>query len=280
MIYRIIQYIQPWEIDDLERQANLLIQSSYYLEEPTKVIIDVTMNLKIVDWSQSKLPIEYFINKYAFIKTKLESYFIVEFDTDNTIEGCTDKRRAAMNKQQDYIIWLDTDLFFAVETLTLLINATKEITEDCYILSPEIIKYWDSSWDCITAEQYLNEPFTLRDTFDMYRLSSISTDVYIKKNSTIKFGGGWFTLFTNSFFKKIPIIEQLGAYDPDDTYVSYCGIKKGIPQYVVAGVVVSEVGKRLLENKNYIKPLLSVKINDKQKISDRYLSQLIQNFHE
>jgi hypothetical protein len=282
MIYRIVQYIQPWEIDDLDRQADQLIRGSYFIEAPKNVVLDVTMNLEIVNWNESSLPKEYFVNKYRFIKTKLEKYFTVEFDTDCSIRGCTDKRRSVVDKIQDYIIWLDSDIFFAAETLSYLIKGTEQVTDDYYIISPEIIKYWDTSWDCITAQQFLDKPFNLRDSFDMYSLGTIVTaeDVYLRENSIIKFGGGWFTLFTDSFFKKITLIPELGAYAPDDTYVSYCGMKLGIPQYILAGVVVSEIGKRLLENKDYIRPLLNIKIRDKQKISDKELLELIQSFYE
>lgn len=281
MIYRITQYIQPWEIDDLERQADQLIRASYYIEAPKEVVLDITMNLEIVDWEQSNLPRQYFIDKYRFIKTKLEKYFTVEFDMDHKIQGCTDKRRSVTDKVQDYIIWLDSDLFFAIDTLPHLINGTKQITDQCYILSPEIIRYWDRSWDCITSQQFLDKPLNLRDFFDMYSLDyNRNSEIYLRKNSEIKFGGGWFTLFTDSFFKKIPLVSELGAYGPDDTYVSYCGMKLNISQYVVAGVVVSEVGSVLLEDKDYTKPLLSIKINDKQKISDKRLLELIQSFCE
>ena len=75
------------------------------------------------------------------------------------------------------------------------------------------------------------------------------------------------------------MVDELGAYAPDDTYLSYCGMKLRIPQYILAGTVVSEVGKRFLENKDYIKPLLKVKIQDKQKITDEQLNTLISEFY-
>ena len=61
MVYRIVQYIQPWEIDDLERQVNQLIGASYSLGGET-LILDCTLNLSnsLIDWQLSKLPKQYF----------------------------------------------------------------------------------------------------------------------------------------------------------------------------------------------------------------------------
>ena len=279
MVYRIVQYIQPWEIDDLDRQADQLIRSSYYLD--ADIIVDVTMNLEVVDWEQSKLPASYFTDKFNYIEAKLKEYYKTNFDLDNTIKGCTDKRRQAAGKEQDFIIWLDSDLYFPHQLLPLLILASKEITEEDYILSPEIIKYWDHSWDCITNEAFLNEPHNHRDYFDLYSVDHFVSqqDPGIRKNNQIKFGGGWFNMIKSTIFNKVELVEDLGSYAPDDTYLSQCGMKLGIPQYILTGVVVSEIGKRFLTGKDYIKPQLSVKIQDKQKITDQQLNNLISEFY-
>ena len=279
MVYRIVQYIQPWEIDDLDRQADQLIRGSYYLD--AKVIVDVTMNLQVVDWEESNLPKSYFEDKFKYIETKLKEYYETNFDLDPTIQGCTDKRRQASKKEQDFIIWLDSDLYFPHQLLPLLILASKQIEDQDFILSPEIIKYWDHSWDCITNKAFLNEPHNHRDYFDLFSVDNFASqdETSIRKNNTIKFGGGWFNLIKSTMFNKVELVDELGAYAPDDTYLSYCGMKLGIPQYILTGVVVSEVGKRFLENKDYIKPLLKVKIQDKQKITDQQLNNLILEFY-
>lgn len=280
-IYRIVQYIQPWEIDDFERQIDQLIKSNYILESPRNIILDVTLNLNIVNWSNSKLPREYFLEKFKCLETRAGIYFSVEFDTDEMIQGCTDKRRSIKNynKKQDYIIWLDSDVYFSIYTLYGMVKATESIQTECYILSPQLIKYWDASWDCLVAERFMNESYNHRDYFDMYSLDSIHGDqIEIKQNNMIKFGGGWFNLFTTSVFEKIPIPDEIGPYGPDDTYISYCGMKSNIPQYIISGIIVSEVGKLHLNNSDYIKPHLDVLINTKEKISDAQLHDLIVKF--
>lgn len=282
MIYRITHYIQPWEIDDLERQINNFILSSYYINDT--VIFDITLNVSdiIIDWSTSKLPRQYFIEKFKYLETKLSYYFKTEFDIDENIQGCTDKRRSVCQKEQDYIIWLDFDIFLPSHALITLIEASKLIKDECFILTPEIIKYWDDSWDCITNEKYLNYPHNMRDDFDVYSLDSIvsNNNINIRKNNQIKFGGGWFNLFTNSIFEKIKIPDEIGPYGSDDTYIMLCSPKLNIPQYILEGLIVTEIGNKFLVNKDYIKPNLTIKIKNKNRIPDTEFNKIVQKFYQ
>ena len=278
-IYRIVQYIQPWEIDSFERQVNQLIKSSYSIEHLKNIILDVTMNLDIVDWNLSKLPREYFVNKFNVLERRANVRFKTEFDMDSQIRGAADKRRSIQYKQQDFIIWLDSDIFFPTSLLPYMIMATANIEANDYIVTPQLIRYWDSSWDVLTNEKYLTEPFNHRDYFDSFSLDNecVNNTTSISRNAYgVKMGAGWFNLFTDSVLKKIPLPEELGSYGPDDTYVSYCASVLQIPQYILTGQIVTEVGK--LYDADYIKPLLHVTIVDKQKITDSEFTQLIKRF--
>lgn len=278
MVYRIIQYIQPWEIDDLERQLDQLIKSSYYIEKQDKVIVDVTMNTSIVDWNKSKLPVEFFINKFNYLCYKTGLYFEAEFDTDVSIQGACDKKRTSCKKEHDFSIFLDSDLFFSYLTLPYIISSSKSIKEKLFIITPEIIRYWDSTWDVITNRNFLNEPNNHRDYFDMYCLDSISQDVSLRSIDTLKFGAGWFTLMNKALTDLLPLPEELGSYGHDDSFVMVCGSQVGVKQFVLEGVIVSEIGQTLLNNKDYIKSLLYVIIKDKSKISDLEFLNLANTF--
>lgn len=263
MKYRILIYIQPWEIDDFERQLRHLILGSYSISKSDEVVIDTTLNISdgLIDWDSSKICKEYFLKKYEYLKNITNQYFTAEFDTNELIQGCVDKRRLALSKEQDFIIWLDPDLFFDKNTLYYLIEASKIIKNTNFILSPQTIKYWDYTWDCLTHSKFINEPTNHRDYFDMYSIDSISNnnDVHIKQNDTVKIGGGWFNLFPTSLFEKIPIPIEFGSYGWEDLYVMLCCTHLKIPQYLIDGIIVSEIGKKLLESKNYYRSLLNIK---------------------
>ena len=284
MLYRIIQYIQPWEIDDLERQVHCLIQSTYYIDSTDTVIWDITMNTSdtIVNWSDSQLPKEFFVNKFKYLEKLVKQYFVAEFDTDSSIQGCTDKRRVCSNKKQDFIIWLDSDMYFSKATLPHLINSSKVCTDEHFFISPQIIKYWDSSWDVLVNSKFINEPFNHRDYFDSYSIDNIvlSNDISIKLNKQPKFGGGWFNLFKTSAFEAIPLPAGLNSYGDEDTYFMYCCGKGNVQQYILDGVFVTEIGNRYLEDKDYLKSMLSVNIIDKAKITPGELMKLVKEYWE
>jgi hypothetical protein len=281
MKYRIVQYIQPWEIDNFERQVNQMILSSYYIETPKNIIWDVTMNMSIVNWESSKIDKSFFIDKFKYLQTIVDYYYTAEFDTDEAIQGSGDKKRICAEKDQDYSIWLDSDIFFSTQTLPMLISSTEQITEDRYILTPEIVRWWDASWDCIVNKKYINEPHEYRMTFDIYSLeSSVDAELSLKRLNQLKFGAGWFTLLTKKVTDEIKIPIEGGPYGVDDTYFMICGTAVGIPQYVLQGLTIAEMSTRFLINKDYIKPLLDVKIQDRERPTDEQFNQLIQNFYE
>lgn len=285
MIYRIVQYIQPWEIDQLERQINKMIPSSYLIEGNHFVIWDVSMNLEIVDWEKSNIRKQFFIDKFNYLKYIVSLYFKEEFDISEEIKGAADKKRNCSEKNQDYTIWLDSDIYFPESCLAYIVKTTENLNPKNYhIVTPEIIKYWDSSWDCITHEKFLGDPFNQRDYFDLYSLDSIPSqcDVSIEDlpNGVLKFGAGWFTTLSDKLIKDVKIPKELGSYGPDDTYVMLCSKKLSTTQYIIRGVVVSEIGKRFEKMKDYYKPQLSIKIKDRNKISDEEFKNLVVKFYE
>jgi len=287
MTYRVVIYLQPWEIDDFQRQVYTLIQSAYDIKtiksiSEEKVIIDVTLNLHMIDWKKSKLPKQYFIDKFLYLETILSNHFQVEFDTDEKINGSLDKRRSIQNKKQDCIIWLDSDIHFSSTVLPTMIAAASVIKDECYILSNQTIKLWDKSWDLLTADRYMNEPYDFKVKFNVFELNRV---IYkqtqdVKISPLIKFGGGWMTLLSDGVFKKIPLVDELGAYGPDDSYIMYCGtFTQQLKQYIIKDTVVGEENENVKINKDYIKPLLSLKTSsNRSRITDGELAGLVDKY--
>ena len=69
MNIKLIYHIMPWEIDYALLTFTQLKKSSYYLNSEDKIYIDTALNLSdyIIDWDNSKLPKEFFIEKYKTI---------------------------------------------------------------------------------------------------------------------------------------------------------------------------------------------------------------------
>jgi hypothetical protein len=276
MITQIIIHLLPHEIDWFEWQAKQLKIGSVYIED--KVVIDVTLNLNLINWDESYIPKQYFIDKFNQIK----QYFnwcetIFETNQDNTCLGIDDKRRSSIRKYTpDNFVYLDSDIIFKPETLALLINGAKQIDDKYYIISPQIPKLWDRTWDVLTNKKYINEQYGYEKQIDPYSiLTTDYGDISLSTINVFKFGGGWFNLISSELLKFTDIPDSFGPYGIDDTYVMYCcDIMKqkgtNVQQYVVDNLVVAENYK--LRNNPYSKYLKTI---DKK---DEYKKQAEDNF--
>ncbi len=236
----------PHEIDWFEWQAKQLKAGSCYIED--KIIIDITLNLNLVDWKNSQIPKQYFVDKFHQIKQLFDwCETIFEIDENNICLGIDDKRRNSVRKYQpDNFIYLDCDIIFKPETLALLINSAKTISDDYYIISPQTPKLWDHTWNVLVNNVYLNQPYGFERIIDPY--SILNTDygeMSLSPIDVFKFGGGWFNLISTKLLKFTDIPDSFGPYGIDDTYVMYCcDIMKqkqlNSQQYIINNLVVAE----------------------------------------
>ena len=226
-----------------------------------------------IDWNESKIPKEFFSDKFETLKRYCdwcEPVFTV--NTDTNCLGCADLRRndLAKYKDCDAFIWLDTDMFFPKHILGVLSATLNQIQTKYFLLTPEIIRYWDNSWDIITNKTFLTEPHDQRDRFDMLSVDNVASQLeepFVETIQGFKFGGGWFTCISKDLLSLSGVPEFIEDYGPDDTWLSYFAqqynqsIRPEILQYVMRNVVVTENGKRYIIN-NYYKKFLKIKVID------------------
>ena len=270
MVTQIIIHILPHEIDWFEWQAKQLKISNCYIND--KVIIDATLNLNLVDWNESKLPKQFFIDKFLQIKELLHEYeLIFDINDDRTCLGIDDKRRDSIRKYTpDNFIYLDCDVIFKPETLALLINAAKIIDNEFYIISPQTPKLWDQTWDVLVNELYQNEEYGFeKKLMDPYSiLTQDYGDITLMPIDNFKFGGGWFNLISAKLLQLTDIPDSFGPYGRDDTYIMYCceimKQKQMNPQqYIVKNLVIAE---NYIYRDNFYINYLSI-INKKEEYS-------------
>jgi hypothetical protein len=145
-------------------------------------------------------------------------------------------------------LYLDSDLVFKPELLSYLIESSKLVNQDYYIISPQTVRMWDESWDIITNPKYLSTPANMEtyyanDPFEIINHEQI--DITIKPINQFKFGGGWFNLISSKLLKLTDIPDSFGPYGVDDLYVMVCcDILKqkeyNVQQYVLENTVVIE----------------------------------------
>jgi hypothetical protein len=248
MTTQIVIHLLPHEIDWFEWQSKQFKLGSYYINDT--IIIDVTLNLNLIDWSKSQLPKQFFIDKFNQIKTLwdwAQTQFII--DEENKCLGCDDKRRESIRlTTADNILYLDSDLIFKPELLSYMIESAKLVEQEYYIISPQTVRMWDSSWDVITNQQYLSTPANMETyyTNDPFKIiTHEQIDINLKPINQFKFGGGWFNLLSTKLLKLTDIPDSFGPYGIDDLYVMICcDIMKqkeyNVQQYVLENSIVIE----------------------------------------
>jgi hypothetical protein len=246
---QIVVHLLPHEIDWFEWQSIQFKLGSRYVSN--KIIIDVTLNLNLIDWSKSKMPKTFYIDKFEYIKS-LWDWAETQFDIneDGTCLGCDDKRRNSIRTTNaDNILYLDSDVIFSTTSLAYLTNTAEQLKEDYYIVSPQTVRMWDSSWDVITNKNYLNVPANMEQYYSTNPYQIITDNESESINAVpinqFKFGGGWLNLLSTKLLKLVDIPDSFGPYGIDDLYVMICCNilkQKGyvVNQYVLDGLVVTE----------------------------------------
>jgi hypothetical protein len=226
---QIVIHLLPHELDWFEWQSKQMKIGSNFLEQSDEIILDITLNLNLVEWESSRIPKEFFIEKFNNILLLWDwcNEVTADVDFDNKCLGCDDKRRTSIrNSTSDNILYLDSDLIFKPENLKYIITAAKEVPSKYYIISSETVKMWDNSWDCITNKHYKNNPPDLQAYYntDPFKvIGSISDEsISIKPINYFKFGGGWFNLLSTNLLKLTDIPDSFGPYGVDDSYVMIC----------------------------------------------------------
>jgi hypothetical protein len=253
----IVIWISPTDIDDLEKSLNRLNIGKDYLtkEQCDNIKFNVVMCVsdEIIDWERSSVTKEECIEKFLQLSSLVHWSNKSNFISSTTINGCTSMRRLASYSDSKYYIWLDTDIIFHPATLAHTINSI-DIIENAgftkFVSIPEIVRQWDSTWDCLVNEKFINKPIGYQATNNPHIDASIYDDPTleeVRNNVTgqpyMKFGGGWFALISKELFKTIPFPENYGHYGLDDTYLMWgAELLKDqmIKQFKLKNIVVCE----------------------------------------
>jgi hypothetical protein len=208
---------------------------------------------EIIDWKNSSVTIEEVTKKFLGLKPLTNWASSGIFETTTTINGCTSMRRLSGYSDSKYYIWLDTDIIFDPLTLPHSINSI-DIIENAgitkFVSIPEIVRQWDSTWDCLVNENFINKAIGYQATNNPHIDATIYEEPTLEevRNNVphqpyMKFGGGWFALISKELMKVIPFPENYGHYGLDDTYLMWgANILQDptIKQFKLKNIVVCE----------------------------------------
>ncbi len=262
----------PYEIDDLEKTLTQLKIASNYISKNVEWVLDVTMSMstELIDWKKSSIPKQYFIDKFMKLSVHTD-WCIKTFRLSDEINGCVSQRRFTTLEYNDadFFIWLDTDIVFDERTLAYFESVLPIVSQQTpySIVTPEIVKVWDTTWDCLVNEEFINKPLNYQKENDPYKDSGIKGDVglesieaNIPNQPRFKFAGGWFTALSGELVRRIRIPESFGHYGYEDTFIMWGSEKLikinnlDIRQFKIKNLVVCE-NYKYRNNAHYINNL-------------------------
>lgn len=256
----IVIWISPVDIEDLEKSLNRLNEGQLYLSQKQRDNIKFNTVLcvsdDIIDWSKSKVSKEECINEFLKLKNLIKwANGESTFEPTTTINGCTSMRRISSYSNSKYYLWLDTDIIFDPLTLPYMVNSIESLEQSEYskfVITPEIVRIWDETWDCLVNNNFINKPLGYHKTHNPYLDTKINPELEptlvevhnnIPGQPYMKFGGGWFAVVSKELMKQIPFPDNYGHYGLDDTYLMWgAQILQDpfIKQFKIKNIVVSE----------------------------------------
>lgn len=264
----------PWEIDYALLSFAQLKKSSYYLPKDVTIKIDAALNLSsyLIDWDKTKLPKQFFIDKFNDLSTLLECYEYnpIVYDGED-IWGFFNVQKLAYEPDIDYYMGLCPDIYFSEHLLYSLIEAAKQVPNKYFVITPEIYKMWDFTWDEITNEKYLQVPYDKWNEGDIFSirhdLKNSEGEIYLYPTRNSKWAW-WADLYSKEFYETIaPIPDDWEGYGGWDYYAMLLSEyiqKQGLDfqQYLLKGQTIFEYPIGPLKEKgftNYYKKYFSIK---------------------
>ena len=250
MNIKIMFHIMPWDIDCALLIFDKLKQSSYFIDSEDKIYIDSFLNLchDIIDWDNSTFPKEYFITKYQALDDLIKDVFIHKpfiYDKEG-IYGHLDSQKTIIEPHIDYYIGMCPDVDFQEHLLYYLIESAKQIKNEYFVLTPQIFKSWDSSWDVLVNDKFMSVPYDQCYNVDIHKIrhECLNLDDPTLKSSPVFKFAGWLDLYNKNFYEKlIPTLDEWKGYGPWDLYaMNVCNIAKSkgvdVEQYILENQVI------------------------------------------
>ncbi len=264
-------FAMPQELEDLALTLERLKRNSVFVDPSVEYGVEITMCLsdELTDWENSKLPKEYIRERSIELCQKYLDWCKWEIVHDtNEVLGCVSQRRYSLrnNPDADFFIWLDCDFTFKDTTLYYATSAYQMIKAagmDMFVVTPQFVKQWDSTWDIVANKNYLNQPVNYHLNCNIYAdgLPQLE-EVNFAQINQLKFAGGWFTLISKGLLDRVGIPESFGHYGLEDTFVMVCGslmVQRGenVGQFVLENLIIGENHKN--RPNQTIKKYLSIK---------------------
>lgn len=238
-------HVLPKEIEMFERFMKQYRKSLAYLDETDDVTIKASLNLNplITDWQTSELKPDYFVNIFNSLFDGVKNINEIIYDT--SLMGTTQQKRESIELDYDQFIFVDTDIAFPEMLLKYQLEGSYQLSGK-YILIPQLVRLWDSTWDILVHKDYIEKECGYYNTHTIEQTYNQPIEnVGVFQSPFFKFGCGMHTLYSKEFWKFIGIPESFGGYGSEDTFAMFASdtAKKNgydIEQYILNGIYITE----------------------------------------
>jgi hypothetical protein len=262
MNIKIFMHLMPWEIDSASHVFAKIASVKRLLAPTDKIYIHTCLNLStyIINWEKSKLPKDFFIDKYNYIhKTLYEFDCKTEIYEKNELYGHLDFQRELIEPHIDYYFSICPDISFHPHTIYYLIEGVKQIKNQYFLITPEIPQLWDSSWDMMVNKNFKHYNYTDWENRNIHEImhvaQNISDDPYIEKIQQFKWAG-WFDIYNKELYEKlIPCFPNWHGYGPWDFFsINICTILKNqfridVEEYILRNQIIFDKDIGIYQNK-------------------------------
>lgn len=206
----ILYHIMPWEIDYCLLTYTQLKKSKYFINSDVKITIYSVLNLSnhLINWDESRIKKDFFIEKYKFLSNLLVDYNHINkiYDGDE-LYGHLDLQKECINTDADYYLCLTPDMYFGPKAITYLLESTKFIKNKYFVITPQISKFWDDTWNILTHPKFYEDvshaKWYTRDVFDIVSYNEhTDREIFLTQSPVSKFAG-WFDLYNKAFYEEI-----------------------------------------------------------------------------
>jgi len=278
MNIKILIHFMPWEIDYALLSFTQLKKSKYYIPADINITINSVLNLSsnLINWDKSKLPKEYFIEKYNTLSILLDCYNHNKkiYDGDEPYGGL-DLMKNSYTTDIDHYINICPDMYFSEHLLSYLVQAASAVTNKYFVITPQICRMWDESWEILTHPKFAVGPHhgweKTTDIFDVDNYLHVTDEVTQLTPIFQHKWAGWFDLYSKQFYEELVQVPSdwsgYGAWDYYGMRVSSIAKQQGydFQQYRLDGQIIFEYSIGPLRTdkvhgfSNYYKNLLVTK---------------------
>lgn len=215
MNIKIRLHLMPWELDNVILLYNQLAKSFYHIDNRDKVIFESCLNVSsyLINWDESKISKDFFIKKYKSLKSLLPygfEYISKIYDGDQ-LYGHLDFERESIAPEVDAYLNVCPDIIFDEHVIPYMIEGTRHIPNKYFVITPQISKLWDYTWDPLVNPIYMNIPYdewNKQDMFDIINNQNSSTqEILLQPIQKSKYAG-WFDLYSKSYCEELVPVEN------------------------------------------------------------------------